>query len=183
MGSEVRVFQGTFKRVENIVDKTYKIIGYGSLVSHKSLKEDCKDKKFIPVIIKGYTRIFDIKDKKGDVLNIKKDKNGHFNGVLFEVDKEELKKLKKRENGYKTRKIDFIQFNNRKIKGSALTFIDLHFLIDHKKNLPDKKYLLMCREAAYHISKKFGLMWDNTTFTSDGKKVKEYIKNQKVHLN
>lgn len=53
----------------------YNIIGYGSLISHKSLSKTIPDKHFTPVIVKGYERIFDLAVKKGscpDVLNLKK---------------------------------------------------------------------------------------------------------------
>ena len=52
-------------------------IGYGSLLSHPSLKETIKDKRFMPIIIKGFKRVFNLdirKNGKSDVLNIIKDK-------------------------------------------------------------------------------------------------------------
>ncbi|MEK6908744.1 MAG: hypothetical protein AABX23_01690 [Nanoarchaeota archaeon] len=54
-----------------------KFIGYGSLLSHSSLKETIKDKKFTPIIVKGYKRIFNLKIRnngKTDILNLIKDK-------------------------------------------------------------------------------------------------------------
>ena len=51
------------------------MIGYGSLISHNSLKETINNKHFKPVIIKGYKRIFDIyvkKNENSDILNLEK---------------------------------------------------------------------------------------------------------------
>ena len=79
----------------------YNIVGYGSLISHNSLKESCKDKEFIPVTIKGYKRIFNITENNhSDILNIKESKKDKLNAVLFKVNEKELKKLKEREDWY-----------------------------------------------------------------------------------
>ncbi len=155
----------------------YNIIGYGSLLSHKSLKEDCKDKKFKQVIVKGYKRIFNIDEGNShDVLNLTPEKSSAFNGVLFKVNDRELKKLKEREDWYNIEESECYNFNTNKKAGKCLLFIDHMILIDkHHKN-PDKRYFILCREAAYHISKKFGRYWDETTYVSSGKKVSEWIK-------
>src|SRR3989344_2159066 len=95
----------------------YNLIGYGSLISHNSLKESCKDKEFIPVTIKNY-----------------------------------------------------------KLLTKALISIDHIICIDKSNHPPNKSYFMLCREAAYHISKEFGKVWDETTFNSSGKKVSDWIK-------
>ena len=152
----------------------FKVVGYGSLISHESLKETVRNKKFTPVIVKGYKRIFNLIDGKKDVLNIVKDKDSKFNGVLFSVDESELKKLIKRELEYSMEKVEVYNFKTNKKIGKAFTFIDYFLDIDDGKITPNKSYFLLCREAAYHISNDFGEMWDKTTFTSDGKQITEY---------
>ena len=60
--------------------------------------------------------------------------------------------------------------------------VDFNNHIDNENKLPDKKYFILCREAAYHISNEFGKYWDNTTYTSDGEKVLKWmIKNPKYN--
>ena len=161
--------------------KQYNVIGYGSLLSHISLKETIPDRQLKPVIVKGYKRIFNVLAKNHtDVLNIEK-KSGHFfNGVLFTVNWEELKKIKQREQPqYSFKKswaFDFV--TNQKLSLSLLA-IDLHHSLDRQKHRPNLLYLKSCREAAYMISKKFGLMWDKTTYTADGEKISSWIKNNR----
>lgn len=153
----------------------YKFIGYGSLLSHKSLKETIKDKKFLPVIVKGYKRIFNLRDNsKYDVLNLKKDKRYYFNGVVFEINEKELQKLKKREDDYNLEEVKYYDFYTKKKLGKALVVIDYLVGID-KDGKPKEEYLEMCRSAAYKIGDDFGKVWDKTTYTSNGKKIKDLM--------
>lgn len=154
----------------------YNIVGYGSLISHNSLKEDCPNKHFIPVIVKGYKRIFNILEGKSDILNIKKSRKSKFNGVLFKVNNPEFTKLKKREDIYTPDKTTCYDFKTKKISYECFVYLDHNLLIDRYHNKPNKNYFLLCRQAAYHISKEFGKFWDNTTFTSDGKKISNWLK-------
>jgi len=157
----------------------FNVVGYGSLISHNSLKETIKDKKFTPVIVKGYKRVFNLVDGKADVLNLVKDKNSSFNGVLFSVEEKELKRLIKRELEYNMEQVDIFDFKTGKKIGQAFTFIDYFLDLDNGKKLPDKSYLILCREAAYHISEEFGKFWDKTTFLSSGENIGEFLKNKK----
>ena len=155
------------------------MIGYGSLMSHNSLKETINNKHFKPVIIKGYKRIFDIyvkKSENSDILNREKSKSSELNGVMFKVNDKELRQIKKRENLYNLEKTKAYDFKDKKMLGSCFIVIDYSVKIDRKNKLPSKSYFILCREAAYHISKEFGEYWDKTTFTSDNEKVSEWIK-------
>ena len=155
----------------------YEIVGYGSLISHNSLKETCKDKEFQEVIIKGYKRIFNIaKNNKFDILNIKESKKDKLNAVLFKVNEKELKKLKEREDWYNFEETLTYDFKTDKLLTKALISIDHTVCIDKSNHPPNKSYFILCREAAYHISKDFGKFWDETTFNSSGKKVSDWIK-------
>jgi len=160
----------------------YDFIAYGSLISHNSLSKTIKDRKFIPVVVKGFRRIFNLslREKGGrDVLNIARDKNSFFNGVMFEINEEELTKLKEREDDYNLEEADFYDFETGKKLGKGLISVDHIVNIDKSHELPDKPYFELCREAAYHLSEKFGKVWDDTTYTSAGEKVSRWIKHQK----
>ncbi len=155
---------------------TKKFIGYGSLMSHASLKKTIKDKDFIPIIVKGYKRIFNVELTTGgktNALNVIKNRKSEFNGVMFSINNEELKKIKKRENGYNFEIVKIYDFKTGKNIGKAMvSTIDLKDC-DKKNQKPNKKYFKLCRSAAYEISKEFGKTWDETTYTSEGKKVRE----------
>ncbi|MBI5803714.1 gamma-glutamylcyclotransferase [Candidatus Pacearchaeota archaeon] len=159
----------------------YSFVGYGSLLSHKSLQETIPNKKFKPVIVKGYKREFNLEDnkEKKDFLNLVKNKKSYFNGVMFEVDDKELIRLKKREDFYNLEQTSAYDFKNKKKLGKCFVVIDNFVSLDHKGELPNKTYFIMCREAAYHISKDFGKLWDKTTFTSNGEKIEDWIKKSK----
>lgn len=160
----------------------HNIIGYGSLISHRDLRETIPDKHFKPVIVRGYKRIFNLALKtKGypNVLNIEKSPQKQFNGVLFKINEKELRDLMKREAVYNLEKTNIYDFTTKQKLGRAYVVIDHIVAIDHKKRKPNKKYFILCREAAYQIDRKFGQFWDNTTYISNGKKVKDWIKNNK----
>src|SRR3989344_5552346 len=155
----------------------YNLVGYGSLISHNSLKESCKDKEFIQVTIKGYKRVFNITENNhSDILNIKESKKDKLNAVLFKVNEKELKKLKEREDWYNFEETTAYDFKTNKLLTKALISIDHIICIDKSNHPPNKSYFMLCREAAYHISKEFGKVWDETTFNSSGKKVSDWIK-------
>lgn len=160
------------------------VVGYGSLISHASLRKTIPDKHFIPVVVKGYKRVFDLAVKESpdvNVLNLERDKNSQFNGVLFEINDKELVTLKKRESLYDIEIEWTYDFLTGKKLEKAMVVVDYVVGIDHRKRLPNKKYFILCREAAYHISKDFGLMFDNTTFTSSGAKISNWLKTHKAY--
>ena len=163
--------------------KSYNFVGYGSLISHGSLKGTIKDKEFVPVVVKGYQRVFNVLARNNtDFLNIEKKKESRFNGVLFKVNKDELKKIKEREQPeYKfTRSWAYDFKDGRKIALASLV-VDHRISIDKTKKMPNRLYFLSCRKAAYSISKRFGKMWDGTTYTSSGEKISEWVKKNKSY--
>lgn len=157
----------------------YSIVGYGSLLSHDSLKETIKDKRLIPVIVKGYKRVFNLIDSKnGDALDVEESKGSEINGVLFEVNESELAKLQEREDGYVPRKTLAYDFKSKEKIGDCFLFID-YVDVDYENHKPDKNYFLLCREAAYNFGEEFGMFWDETTFLSSGERVSEWIRSNK----
>jgi len=161
--------------------KTHQIVGYGSLLSHASLKKTIPDRPVQPVIVRGYKRIFNVlANNHTDVLNIVKKSGGYFNGVLFTVNVEELKQIKQREQPqYQFRRSWAYDFDTGRKISLALLAIDLRHSLDHQNHEPNLLYLKSCREAAYAISKKFGQMWDDTTYTADSEKISRWIKKNK----
>lgn len=162
-----------------INNRKYQIVGYGSLMSHKSLRETIPDHNFKQVIIKGYQRIFNVmieKSKNPDNVNLTKKKGYACNGVLFSVDKDDFTKIKERESPeYKLQKSAVFDFNSGKKIGSAFIAIDHCIHIDNLKQKPNKSYFILCREAAYHISTHFGRYWDQTTYTSSGENIQQWL--------
>lgn len=154
-------------------------------MSHKSFKAKATHvKRLKPVIVKGYKRIFNISEDKGkssDILNVKKSTDSKFNGLLFEVDEKELDKLTRREDWYNFEEASYYDFKTKKKIGKALVCVDYYLFIDKGKKLPEKKYFILCREAAYNISKEFGKFWDDTTFTSRGQKISAWINKHKEY--
>ncbi|MDP4012981.1 MAG: gamma-glutamylcyclotransferase family protein [Candidatus Nanoarchaeia archaeon] len=152
------------------------IVGYGSLMSHKSLRKTISDKRFKPVIVKGYKRIFNLAvSKNSDVLNLKKSPKSKFNGLMFQIDNQELNKIKKRESGYELEEVYVYNFKTNKRLNKCFVVVD-HHALDKYRRKPKKDYFILCREAAYHINKKFGEFWDNTTFIYKNKKVSQWLK-------
>ncbi|MFC1753035.1 gamma-glutamylcyclotransferase family protein [Thermoproteota archaeon] len=157
----------------------HKVVGYGSLISHKSLKKTIPDRQLTSVIVKGYRRIFNLaikKDENPNVLNIERLDDSTFNGVLFEVNDEELVDIKEREWEYNLEEAWVYDFVTGKRLCKCFIVIDYVIAIDKNHRKPQKEYFILCREAAYHISEEFGKYWDNTTYTSDGEKISEWLK-------
>lgn len=159
----------------------YNFVGYGSLLSHNSLSKTIKDRKFLPVIVKGYKRIFNLTEdnKKEDVLNIEKSSKNEFNAIMFSINEKELIKLKEREDIYNLEEVDVYDFKTLKELGKALISSDPYVGIDKIGLLPDKRYFILCRESAYHFSSEFGKYWDNTTFTSKNIKISDWLMSHK----
>jgi hypothetical protein len=158
----------------------YNIVGYGSLISHKSLKETIYDRSFTPVIVKGYKRIFDLATGHGknrDLLNVIKSPEHKFNGVLFAVNDTELVKLKEREDDYNLAETVAYDFVTGKELCKCFITVDVLVGIDHSGVFaPENGYFILCREAAYHIGEDFGHYWDETTYTAKDEKISEWLK-------
>ena len=105
-----------------------------------------------------------------------KSKDHEFNGVLFELDDSELNALKRREYHYNLEETKAYDFTTKKLLGMSLVVIDYYVCIDHLHRCPNKPYFILCREAAYEISEKFGKFWDETTYTSGNEKISDWIK-------
>lgn len=156
----------------------YRVFGYGSLLSHRSLAETIPDRAFTPAFIRGYRRIFNYReenDRDPDMLNLHKDGRAHVNGVVLSVTERELEELKKREDVYNLEPVTAYDYTSHKRLGECLTSVDSYIRIDHANRLPDKRYFIMCREAAYALGDTFGKTWDETTYTAGGERMSEWL--------
>lgn len=157
----------------------YNFVGYGSLINHRSLSHTIHNKKLTPVIIKGYRRVFDVlASRNSTYLNIEKSPGDYFNGVLFTIDKTELKLLIKRESPeYELKEVWAYDFTNKKKLCRAFLAIDYSISVAKgSSSMPNKEYFLLCREAAYSFGQEFGHIWDQTTFLADGKIISSWLK-------
>jgi len=107
-------------------------VAYGSLMSHRSLSRTLPDKKFYPVIVKGYKRIFNMMDEDGidsDVLNLAVSSGAKFNGLMFHINNKELKNLMNREKDYNLEKTKSFDFKTGKFVSESFIVIDYYVAI------------------------------------------------------
>lgn len=106
---------------------SYKIVGYGSLVNSKSFKKTLDDKNFIPVIVNGYRRVFNlIKKDNGqpNILDVEKNDDSYFNGILVKVNEKGFEKLKKRESNYRPITTNAFKFNRENEIEDCILFVN-----------------------------------------------------------
>jgi cation transport regulator ChaC len=162
----------------------YYYVAYGSLMDHRALTESIPDRHFTPVVIKGWRRIFDVRDvrsKEPDVLNAEKLRGHDFNAVLFQVSHSELRKLMKRETEYKLTRVKAHEFLTGKMLCGCFMVTDRGVGIDTTGLKPNRSYFIECRRAAYHVSNEFGRYYDETTFISDGEKLSNWVKRNRSY--
>lgn len=162
----------------------YYFVAYGSLMDHQALTESIVDRHFTPVIVKGFRRVFDVKDVKSkdpDVLNVEKARGHEFNGVLFRVSHPELRKLMKRETEYKLTRVQAREFLTGKLICRGFMVTDRGVGIDTGDRKPNRPYFIECRRAAYRVSAEFGRFYDATTYLSDGSKVSGWLKRHRSY--
>lgn len=157
-----------------------KIVGYGSLISKKSLRKTLRfHSNFKEVWIHDYKRVFDLRslthlfepwDKDIAILNVEKSPSSRFNAVIFDLSLRQFNKIIKREKTYSHIKVKYSDYRDKKIQGEAFLFVGLEQNIDKTLN-PRTHYFHICRLAAHNISDKFGKDWDKTTYLSNGVKV------------
>ena len=159
----------------------FTMVGYGSLVSDNILQQASSNEKLVPVIVKGYKRVFNMdsgRDPNEKQLSVTKQDGHSFNGILFSVDAEQLEKLKKREWGYTLERVMTYNFSSGKEWEECQVFAGMAAYLS-SDGIPEKDYFILCRKGAYAISEEFGKYWDQTTYTSQGETISEWIKKNK----
>ncbi len=83
-----------------------KIITYGSLLNLFSLEKSLKRKSFLKkIIVPGVERIFNAPFGDYSFLNLRQSFTSQIEAAYFEIEKKELKKFRKREEGSKMKEI------------------------------------------------------------------------------
>lgn len=166
------------------------IVGFGTLLLKSSLgntvgDENSSKKEYIPVIVEGYKRVFNVfaehyeashliheNDIEMGAANIKKAKGAVFNGVVFAADEEEVELLDRRERYYMRVKVNAQNYYT----GEQLQEVYAYCANPDSKSVKNSIDLLLpkwrdvdyARRGAYGIDEKFGKMYDKTTFLADG---------------
>jgi hypothetical protein len=115
------------------------IFGYGSIINYKSIEQLDRNYKrlIIPVLISDLERQFILTKMNNQYFGVYDKLNSLTNGILLEVNSEELKKVDKREKYYKRELLN----NNR------INFIYQNF----KLSKDDKVYIYY---PLYNLTKK-----------------------------
>lgn len=176
------------------------LVGYGTLLLQESLghtvgADGAKTKKYKPIIIKNYRRLFNLlpdhyeadnrlfsDGREKGAANIEPAQGSQFNGLCFEADANDLENLDKRERYYKRSIVPYFDFETGAALGECHVYespLDARWLLrDTEKLLPLWRDIVYARVGAYRISEAFGKMYDETTFLADGKtRLIDYYKN------
>lgn len=147
------------------------IFGYGSLVNissaQKSFKRELKHEDFIPVVVKGYKKvwnsieyiIFDGEEEvsNGIFLNLEEDESSSTNGVLLKISNEEFEFLKLREKNYSCIEIkSVVDFHtDEKIYTFKTTNKDKIASSNSSNCFIPKKYIGLLEDGLEPFSKEF----------------------------
>lgn len=160
----------------------YYIVGYGSLINKRSLLKTVDDViDFSYVKVEGFKRIFNVPGLRGvTFLNAEKDSSSFINGVLIQVNGEELKKIFKRERSYSMLRVPIESITFPYGKSTPLDESDDVIISSLEKNTSEDKaplltYLNACLYGSMQIGEKFYNDFINTTYLSDGRLLKDYM--------
>lgn len=181
---------------DRISSKHVLVFGYGSLMNKESAARSVKYetlRSMQPAIAFGVKRLFNYRmadashwgakfhRKEKAMLNLAQTLNigSMANGVAFEVDAEDLKKLVAREAGYDLVPIlvaswkDVLQQNKDISIQVAYTFVAVNELRNHiaytsTEFYPVLGYLHAVQEAALTYGNEFANFWNETTYLANG---------------
>lgn len=179
------------------------LVGFGTLLLQESLsdtvgKDGAEQKKFTPIIVKNYRRLFNLlpdhyvadnrlrsDDTEIGAANIEPAEGLFFNGLSFEANANDLENLDKRERYYVRATTPYFDFETGEELGICHVYespLDARWLVRNNKDLlPLWRDIVYARVGAYRISEAFGKMYDATTYLADGKTLmidyyKDYLK-------
>lgn len=184
-----------------MADQKVIIVGFGTLLLQESLgdtvgQEGAGQKKFTPIIIKNYRRIFNLLPDHYEAdnrlrqdgteigaANIEPAEGEQFNGLSFFADASDLDNLDKRERYYKRSVVSGYNFETGELMGECHVYespLDARWLRrSNDELLPLWRDIVYARVGAYRISEAFGKMYDQTTYLADGKTLLvDYYKEQ-----
>ncbi len=170
----------------------HNVICYGSFLSKESLSRTIPSREGVPVIVKGYRRVFNLKpsrmqlykdgarDGQCAVLNVMPFEDSFINALMIEVDDDEFEKLKIRERSYYTKEVNVFDISGKDKIGKAELFIGRKLFkgerIVDDGFMPIPSYLETVKKAAYSISEDFGNLFEDTTFLGDGRNINDLKK-------
>ncbi|MCH2043124.1 MAG: hypothetical protein MK212_03210 [Saprospiraceae bacterium] len=165
--------------------------GFGTLLLQESLgdtvgKDGAEQKKFTPIVIKNYRRLFNLLPDHYEAdnrlrtngteigaANIEPAEGIDFNGLSFLANAADLEQLDKRERYYKRSIVPCYHFETGQLMGDCHVYespLDARWLRrNNKELLPLWRDIVYARVGAYRISEAFGKMYDATTYLADGK--------------
>lgn len=170
-------------------NKKVVMAGFGTLLLQESLDDTVgadAAKKFTPIVIKNYKRLFNLLPdhyeaynflrqdgiEKG-AANIEPAEGFQFNGLSFLADPNDLDRLDKRERYYKRSAVTYYHFDTGEELGECYVYespLNARWIVrNNNKLLPLWRDIVYARVGAYRISKSFGEMYDATTYMADGK--------------
>lgn len=172
------------------------IVGFGTLLLQESLGDTLSnEKKFTPIIVKNYRRLFNLLPDHYEAdnrlrsdyteigaANIEPAEGFQFNGLSFEANASDLENLDSRERYYKRSEVPYCDFETGEDLGICHVYespLDARWLLrDKDRLLPLWRDIVYARVGAYRISEAFGKMYDETTYLADGKTLMiDYYKN------
>lgn len=163
------------------------IVGFGTLLLQESLGDTVGgEKKFTPIIVKNYRRLFNLlpdhyeadnrlrtDNTEIGAANIEPAEGYEFNGLSFEANASDLESLDARERYYKRSEVPYFDFETGESLGTCHVYespLDARWLRRNLKELlPLWRDIVYARVGAYRISEAFGKMYDATTYLADGK--------------
>lgn len=168
------------------------LLGFGTLINKESFLETVpnfnkSNQTTIPVLIKEFRRVFNVCPKhykpsfkwSNDpieiaAMNIEKYHKSSINGLAYRIQEHELKVLDKRELYYDRITVPLMDFRSKKNIGKGYAYIapsNSKWINNSsaEKLLPRWEDVVLAREGAYSVNKKFGEFFDKTTFLADRK--------------
>jgi len=188
--------EGSESLLEHFPQSKVLLFGYGSLINKQSAARNVKPQALNtmrPVIAFGAKRIFNYQAQKTDhwgsdqhrkehaMLNLipSWDINSVVNGVVMEIDSEDLENLVKREKGYDLVPILIASWEDVSAKKPnveikvAYTFIAPNeprnrIIYTSTQYYPVRGYLNAVREGTSGYGQDFADFWNDTTYLADG---------------
>lgn len=171
-------------------DQKVVLVGFGTLLLQESLGDTVGDassqKKFTPIIVKNYKRLFNLlpdhyeadnrlrqDNTEIGAANIEPAEGFEFNGLSFEANASDLAQLDQRERYYVRAQTPYFDFETGEELGICHVYespLDARWLRhDNATLLPLWRDIVYARVGAYRISEAFGKFYDATTYLADGK--------------
>lgn len=178
------------------------LVGFGTLLLQESLgdtigADGAMKKRFRPIIIKNYRRLFNLKPDhyvpdnrfrqdgtEMGAANIEPAPGLQFNGLAYNINAADLEGLDKRERYYVRREVPYFDFETGEPLGNCFVYEsepDARWIVrNNAELLPLWRDMVYARVGAYRISEAFGKMYDASTYLADGKTL--MVDHYKDHL-